>query len=298
MALPDFLIIGAQKAGSSWLAKNLAGHPDVFMPAHEVHFFNIGRNFDKGIQWYSENFSQAEPGQIIGEKTPNYLWTTDTEIITRFGTHLPHIPRRIYETLPSAKLIITLRNPVERAISAVNHYMTHGQISPQEDINEVLVGKKQALAEQFGVFDMGKYFYHIEAYRQYFSPEQLLTLIFEEDIVEHPKQGLQTICEFLQIDATFEFGGRSNVQNRFNNSYVNLAKIYHYMPFARSLVNRLKQYVPESARRYLGPHVMGKRLEKVRPTAATLQFLYDMYSEDNDKLFQLMGRSIKLWQPD
>ena len=68
---PDFIIIGAQKSGTTWLVDMLRDHEGVFIPRDEVHFFN--GHFDKGIDWYASHFNEASKNQCIGEKTPDYL---------------------------------------------------------------------------------------------------------------------------------------------------------------------------------------------------------------------------------
>jgi len=107
--LPDFLIIGAQKCGTTTLERNLARHPDVYMTEYcrpgssrEVHFFND--QWPRGLKWYRSLFRE---GMLCGEKTPRYM------------TRAKYM-ERIHRTVPHAKLIICLRDPIRRLISQVN----------------------------------------------------------------------------------------------------------------------------------------------------------------------------------
>jgi hypothetical protein len=109
-SLPDFLIIGAQKAGTTALAGNLSRHPDVFMArasaaSHELHFFDS--NWRRGLGWYRKCFTR--PDKLQGEKTPNYL-------------SVPACHVRMAAVVPNAKLVVSLRNPIDRAYSAWNHF--------------------------------------------------------------------------------------------------------------------------------------------------------------------------------
>ncbi len=109
-SLPDFLIIGAQKAGTSALALNLNRHPDVFIAGMdqqnpELHFFDS--NLGRGVDWYRKWFTH--PDKLQGEKTPNYL--------SGMACHV-----RMAAVVPNAKLVISLRNPIDRAYSAWNHF--------------------------------------------------------------------------------------------------------------------------------------------------------------------------------
>ena len=140
MTLPNFLIIGAQKAGTTWLAKKLCQHPDVFMPSQEIHFFNLKSNFRKGIDRYENHFANARNRAVIGEKTPNYLWIVEKNS----GNHLPNIHRNIHKHIPDAKLVVIVRNPVDRLISAVNHYRRYGEFSPFWNIDDIILGSKKS----------------------------------------------------------------------------------------------------------------------------------------------------------
>ena len=102
--LPNFLGIGAARAGTTWIARNLAQHPAVFIPyKKELHFFDA--NFDKGTAHYAAEFQGWSNQKAVGEITPKYL-------------HHEAAADRIKATLPAAKLIVSLRNPVERAYSS------------------------------------------------------------------------------------------------------------------------------------------------------------------------------------
>ena len=108
-SLPDFVVIGAQKSGTSFFYRLLVGHPLVRAAAvKEVHFFD--QQFAEGPSWYRRCFPQPKRKNghetITGEATPYYLFD-------------PHVPERMAETVPEAKLIALLRNPVDRAYS---HY--------------------------------------------------------------------------------------------------------------------------------------------------------------------------------
>lgn len=228
MTLPNFLIIGAQKAGTSWLKAILNQHPDVFMPEGEIHYFDKSYNFQKGVAWYEQHFAKVENQKAIGEKTPDYLWANGKGV----EEHLPDVHLNIYKLLPDAKLILILRNPVERAISAVNHIMRTGRISPLHNIDDLLLGNKKHLIKGHGVIDYGYYYRQIEAYHKYFYPSQILILIFEEDIADSPKIGLEKVCDFLGIDSSFEWKKINDKINQNKTSKFGLT-ISYYLPFTK-----------------------------------------------------------------
>ena len=118
--LPTFLIIGTQKSGTRWLRLNLGLHPDIFTADGEPTFFNSA-HFDDGADWYRARFTGWSGEQIIGEATPGYM----------FWRHGPaRMVNRIDETLPGVKLLAILRNPVDRALSALIHHIEGGTFPP------------------------------------------------------------------------------------------------------------------------------------------------------------------------
>jgi len=292
MTLPNFLIIGAQKAGSTWLASQVRQHPDIFLPAGEVHYFNLKQNYRKGAGWYQKHFAAAESEELIGEKTPNYLWVTSSEMPSDFGTHLPFIHRNIYCQLPESKLIVTLRNPVERAISAVNHYYREGQISPLLNIDGILVGDQQHWANKFGVIEMGLYHRQIQAYLEIFETDQMLLLIFEEDIVDKPMIGLQKVFDFLQIEANFQPQSVNQKINQYQQTRLISTLLRHYLPSIYPRVKSLKSYIPRALFDYLS----GPKTTRARPTKTTIRKLYQLYELENNRLFQFLGREVPSWR--
>jgi len=291
MTLPNFLIAGSQKAGSTWLVSKLRQHPDVFMPQREVHFFNIEENFRQGLNWYERHFEGARGSAAIGEKTPNYFWVTKDKFSSRFGNHLPFTPEKIHSVLPDVKIIVIVRNPVERLISAVNHYRKGGQLSPIRSIDDLLIGRGSYAARQYGVFDMGLYDEHLHAFLEYFSESQLLVLVFEEDVVKSPEQTLIRVCEFLAIDPEFSFHEIDRSINAFKNIQIGTALFNHINPWPTS------QFMTRCNHKIRGPW-MGPKLSKVRPTQQVVDQLYAMYAEPNDRFFRRLGRRISSWTQD
>ena len=103
MRLPDFVIAGVPRCGTTTLAGYLRGVPEVFMPSKkELHYFTL--NHDRGWSWYAEHFADARADQVCGEATPAYLLHTDAL-------------RRLARTLPRARVVVVLREPADRAYS-------------------------------------------------------------------------------------------------------------------------------------------------------------------------------------
>ena len=239
--LPTFLIIGAQKAGTSWLADMLSQHPEVFMVPYEIHYFDKDFNFSKGIEWYKAHFSGVKDEKAIGEKTPDYLWANGRGV----EGHLPDVHKNIYKTLPDAKLIVILRNPVERAISAINHIIASGRISPFHSIDDLLLGKKHYLISGHGVIEYGMYYQQIVAYLEYFKREQLLILIFEEDVIKNQSSSLRKVCDFVGVEPDFNFSNTQKKINVYSKSKPRLIFDY-YFPFLKPFTGVIDKLFPLS----------------------------------------------------
>ena len=189
-AAPSFLIIGTQKGGTTSLYRWLGQHPQVVEASRkEVHYFDI--NFSRGERWYRSHFPLLRglaDGQVTGEGSPYYM------------CH-PHAPARIASLLPDVRLIVLLRNPVERAISHYFHSHRNGreplEIQQAMDQEESRLDREWARMQADGAYNSrahrwysykarGRYLEQLQAVQTWFSPEQLL-ILRSEDLFEKPQ---------------------------------------------------------------------------------------------------------------
>jgi hypothetical protein len=163
--LPNFLIIGSQKAGTTSLYNILKQHPEVFMPEKkEVNFFFLDSEFRKGIEYYQRFFADIPPGKkAYGEASPGYI------------CH-PQAPARIKEYLPEVKLVLTVRNPIERAYS--QYWDNRMTLSEPHEFSQTL---------------------DIALNNTYEPGNQLLILLFD-DLRDDPIKFYRTCFEFLGVD--------------------------------------------------------------------------------------------------
>jgi len=205
--LPNFIIIGAQKAGTSSLRYYLKQLPNVKTGFRkEVHFFD--RNYTRGESWYRAHFPLAtgkSSRMAIGEASPYYLI-------------YPHAPERMHALVPSARLIVLLRNPRERAISHYYHSVKKNRESLP--LYEALLAEEERIGdawnkiledEHFLSFDhryfsykqRGVYADQLERYFAFFDKKNVL-VIDSERLLSDPENVLRDICVFLQIDPVFK----------------------------------------------------------------------------------------------
>lgn len=274
--LPNILIIGAQKSGTTWFARLLSQHPDIHFHHSEIHFFDKSYNYKKGIEWYRDHFRELEGKKWIGEKAPDYFWAKGRGI----EGHSPDVHKNIYRHLPDAKLIVILRNPVDRAVSAINHVIKSGRISPMINVDQLIEGPKRDLIEKHGVIDKGFYHKQLTAYLEYFDREQFLVLIYEEDLVKNKMGGLEKICRYLDVPfSETYFSGSERRINTQNESKIFLM-VRYYLPFLSVYAAKIDRHLPST---------------KYTPSRASRKHLFDLYSEPNALLFDFIGRNIPSW---
>lgn len=198
----DFIIIGAQKAGTTSLYRYLGYHPDIFLPyTKEVNFFSLNAQYRMG--WDAcvrEHFSTANRAQQWGIAPPRCMIDD-------------YVPGRIYETFPEIRLVAILRDPIERAVS---HYMmSRRREQERRDIEramrEELEPRRAArnrrlpygrIAETRCYLTWGEYGRILGRYRELFEREQLLLLTLDE-LSQQPKMAVRRVFRFLGVDEEF-----------------------------------------------------------------------------------------------
>ena len=205
MALPDFFVAGAPKAGTTALHAALAQHPDLYLcPVKEPKFFLTdgppsvqggGPGDAKTIRehvWrrseYEELFEAAPPGMLRGESTPFYLYRADAQ-------------QRIKALIPDARLIIVLRDPIERAHSNWTHLWSAG-LDPIDDFVQACAAEEQRVAAGWADFwhykRIGLYGEQVQRLLTVFPREQV-HLFRYRDLIDDPAGTLDRICDFLRV---------------------------------------------------------------------------------------------------
>ena len=264
--LPNFLIIGAPRAGTTWAAKNLMLHPQIFLPKEkELHFFD--QSYDNGIEYYESLFKDAKGKAIVGEATPDYLYRKE-------------IPKLIYQHLPKVKLIVILRNPVDRLYS--RYWNAKAKYPANKDLSfEEKIAQKPLFIEE------GLYYEHISRYLTYFSEEQFLILFFE-DLKAEPYAFLRKIYNFL--------GAEEDFVSPLVEYQLNTAKSKKYLAKSQFLWN------VQRAMRRLKAYRLATLVEKINKneypemkTETKKKLVYDVYKEPNRKLEKLVQRDLSHW---
>lgn len=208
--LPDYLVIGAQRAGTTSLQQALAGHPDVRPPRLRkgVHYFDTG--FDHDVAWYRAQFPLDSQLRTIAARTGRRPLTGEASPYYLFH---PLVPERIAGLLPETKMIALLRDPVERAISHHKHEVRRG--FEQLDLAAALDAEPGRLAgevermradpgyvslahQHHSYVARGRYAEQIARYLDRFPPDRLLVLE-SEAVWEDPESAMAEVLSFLDL---------------------------------------------------------------------------------------------------
>jgi len=263
-ALPNLVVIGGMKCGTTSLHMYLDQHPDVLMSQpKEVHYF-LERNADKGVRWYQSHFSGT--AAVRGESSPGY---------TKYPLR-PGVPARMHSLLPDAKLIYILRDPVERTVS---HYL-HEYLRNWE--RRTLAEAMESFADNPYV-DASRYHMQLERYLEYYPPSQILVLT-TEDLRDDPQLTLGRAVDFVGLEPfQFDVVSRANVAERRGRSNrvgrvlesPRAKKIGRHLPrpaveFAKVVTARLSETVQRPA---LDPETRRALTEYLRDDVARLRAL-------------------------
>jgi len=174
---PNFLFIGPDKSGSTWLYRALREHRQAYLPrAKEIFFFD--RFYDRGWSWYESFFKGAsEDRNVLGEISHDYLFS-------------PIACERIARELPSVKLMVCLRNPEQRAFSSYLYMIKQGRVNSDFDT---------ALKEVKELVEHGRYAKYLGSYLEAFGRDRIHISIFD-DLVADPQRFFDNVCDFLEID--------------------------------------------------------------------------------------------------
>lgn len=221
VGIPNFLVIGAQKGGTTWLHANLKKHPEVLLPGgkKELEFFSYHATLNSSnLSDYLSHFNKINNVMLrsrlpkaIGEATPSYFWSIDPD---REWSNPPNgfnqnIPSSVFNMLgANVKLILCLRNPVHRAISAYLHHIRFDRIDyTQQRILDI--GKR------YGIIDMGFYYQHLSVWLETFKLSNFKILFYEKDIKVNKQKTIEKLCDFLDIDPALY--PKSDSINDFHN---------------------------------------------------------------------------------
>jgi hypothetical protein len=273
--LPDFVVAGVVKGGTTSLFYYLNPHPQVWMPpSKELHFFS--NHFGRGPEWLQAQFAPAGPAQVVGEMTPEYL-------------EHPEAAERMARVIPDAKLVVSLRHPVERAYS---HYqMQRAKFSAKEPFAQIvdleLSQGPSAIPEPHRPYLRGGlYHQHLTRVLAHYPRESVLVLLMD-DLESDPATTYRQLCAHIGIDSE---PLPENLGRRYNRT----------MPVRSTMLRKamvrlnLEKRLPGNMGQYLD--YFNRDKGSYEPLDAPLrQRLLDYYRDDTTALAGLLDRDLSHW---
>ncbi len=295
MVMPNFIIIGAAKAGTSSLHYYLRQHPQIFMPflketnffaleGEELNFKNpdqaINQNSITTIEDYQKLFESAAHETAIGEASPLYFYSKKAA-------------KAIKHYIPDAKLILILRNPIDRAFSCYTHLLREGYETLS--FEDSLLIEDQRINENWAHlwhYTKGGFYYdQLKAYYDLFEEDKIGIFLFE-DFCKSSITVLSDIFDFLGVDDTHKLDLTKQNVSGMPKSMI-LQKFFTRKNFARSA---LQTIIPNKIRSNAAQNIKKWNLGK-KPTLAseTRDSLKEVYKEDILKLQGLANRDFSSW---
>ena len=274
----DFLVIGSQKAGTTSIHQLLKQHKSVYLPRKkELEYFFNTPEFTKGESYYHSYFQDAREDQIKGEASPGYI------------AH-PESAKRIFDYNPKIKLILTIRNPIDRAYSQYWHKRRNLKVSESFDF---LISRDldHHLYEQGsnGLFSRGLYIEYIEQYLEYFSRDQLLILDFDE-LKASPSRFFKRITDFLNI---------TELDNHLYENTVHNKSLYYDNPFYKFFFKhpQFLKFCPKLLRSAL---FNGRKVSfNYQPISSDAKdILMEFYKPYNQRLATFLGADLSHWEAE
>lgn len=265
--LPEFIIAGGQRCGTTWLFNHLEAHPGVFLPSEkECHFFSS--RYEKGWDYYQSFFSSANSTQLVGEATPDYL-------------HSIEAPKRIASFNPDIKLVFVLRNPIDRANSSYWFFQEFNEGHSFEQALEIFPG----------LISRGEYSTHLQRWLAYFPRNQIKIFLFDE-LKQNDKGVLSEICDFIGVSSS-DLGDIESGQIINPSIFPRTQSMLHKFNLD-GLVSIIKKTPLNQIIRK--QYSSGKLGGYPAVCAETRNRLIDHYKPFNGELEVLLDRSLAHWQ--
>lgn len=274
---PDFIAVGPQKTGTTWMYSLLKQSSRVCFPKNvkETMFFEL--YYEEGLERYLSYFSDYLPGQLCGEVAPSYF-------------DVPEIPRRIHRINPDCKVIISLRHPADRAFSLYLHHLRKGRVG-----GSLL----EAVHTMPRILEAGNYRSHIERWLDIFGQEQVLFVLMD-DIKDSPRDTLFKIYEFLSLPLPDSLENPALLSGKVNAAGMPRSfKFAQLATFGAGILrkNRLDRVVEFLKKLGLKKAAYSGGEAKMPELASEdLEYLSDLYKEDVEFVENLLQRPLTHWR--
>jgi hypothetical protein len=284
----DFIGIGAARSGTSWVARCLREHPAIFLPERkELHFFNDDRKYDRALSWLKPFYEKADPNALWGEYTPRYI-IDETAL------------ERIRAAFPEIRMLVMLRDPVDRAYSQYCYFRFNKK---KEDCGDFLAALDGFYKEDYVV----KSLYHEQLRRVFelFGRDRTWIGLFD-DIRSEPVRLIRGLYRFLGVDDGYTPPAVDAVVNRSHSESASppflWARTVRWITYSRlpGVTPLQRRIMPRIARinRWMDEQEATGRIRAHRPLAAAdRQKAFATYFRDDlESTEALLGLDLSKWK--
>jgi len=281
----NFIGIGFSRTGSTWLSRCLAEHPDIcFSKDKETHFFNLDPRYAEGSSLYESYFDHCKNESVQGEFTAVYARESEK------------VAPRIYEYASDVKLLVMLRNPVERAFS--NYMYRKTRVGGYKSFEDVVEKNDPIIQEGF-------YMEHLKPFLKLFSKEQFIFIVQEESRKD-PKGVIKEVYSQLGVDSSFEPSCVGREINASKDHVYKLPWLQHAIQRVRMFVHRSKILGPvRNIAKTVGLTKIISRIQQANGTKGKVQErmleetrvkLMRHYLKDIEELETVTGLNLQIWK--
>jgi len=277
MSDPNFFLVGTTKGGTSTLHRWLVQHPDIFLPARkELHYFcscpDRGLNAVRSREGYDQVFQDADT-PVVGEASPCYMY-------------YPDVPATIDRAFPNSRILISLRDPVERFWS---HYLMNEVYlptgRPADELLDINVrGESHTTLDD--LLGVGMYYQQVQRFFSTFGRRRVM-VTFLEDMEEDPATVVHSIEEFLGVESH-----KVDMSER-DKQYVEPRNPIGRLALRNRVIRNIGvALLPWKLRRFLRTRVLGDPALKPEMPPSLRRRLEDLYRDDAARLETLLGRPL------
>jgi len=278
---PNFFIVGASKAGTTSLWAYLSEIPGIYMsPVKEPRYFgnekmeyNAKLSVIKEEKKYLKLFEGIKDEKIIGEATPGYLRSVEA-------------CQLIYKKIPDARILISLRDPIDRVYSdfLMRKKLGNEKSTMQQVIKKIIkennYSKEPYLQPSF-------YYKNVKRYLDTFGEEQVKIIIFEE-LIKNTNETMQDILKFLGINYKFQ----QSKEKKYNVYGTPRGKLGEFIIRNKTIEKIARKIISPKIRLYVRDDILIKKSKKPHMEENNKEFLQEVFNEDVQKISRLLGRKL------
>lgn len=299
---PNFLIVGAAKAGTTSLYNYLRGHAEIFLPERkELRFFSgmkgnfvgpgdddLNRSIVNSFDEYMNYFQNQNGEKIIGDVSPDYLYYYKNSV------------QRIRAYLDEPRILIILRNPVERAFSHYLNFIRVGRekLTFEQALRCLNERKKQNWEWAWQYLEVGLYY---EQVREYLKNFRYVRIYLFDDLVNNSIFVIRDICEYLDIDSNYvpaDISTKYNHSNIPRNKFLQDLLYYQSNYLSESIKNNFKKFLSRNLIDVAKNKLANMNYNKAEISLSTRIRLELYFRENIYKLQELIGRDLSSWLPN